>query len=533
MAPDHPALHGAMLRWLEEFLNRGILTTDVDLHVRGWNKWLERQSGRASDSVIGQPIATAFPEIGARGFERYYRAALDGEIIVLAQPLHRFLIEIPLRGDGGSTKPMPQSCRIAPLFAEGQIVGTITVIDDVSDRVKSEAELRRQIASAERARAAAEEALRIKDEFLATLSHEIRTPLNAVVGWTRILLSRTVDAATLENALRVIDRNATAQSRLVEDMLDMARIVTGKLRLEMAPMDLVAATNAAIDVVAPAAAAKGVRIVSSLGARPRPVIADADRVQQIAWNLLSNAVKFTPAGGTVEISIADEPGPVRLIVRDTGQGIAPEFLPYVFERFRQANASTSRTEGGLGLGLALVRQLVELHGGRIAVESDGRGLGSVFTVTFPEVKTETVSEVGEARGLSGLPLAGIQVLLIDDDNDWRQLLSLGLEGFGATVLSAPSAGEGVELLQASEAWVPDVILADIGMPHEDGYAFLGLLQKMDPAFAKVPVIAVTAYAGADNEARALAAGFRMQCTKPLDPGAVASAVLKILRNQLA
>jgi signal transduction histidine kinase/ActR/RegA family two-component response regulator len=533
MSAENPTLYEAMLRWLDEFSNRGILTTDTDLRVRAWNQWLERESGRRADSVIGQPIAVAFPEIGARGFDRHYRSALEGEVIVLAQPLHRFLIEIPVRGEAATTRPMPQSCRIAPLVADGQIVGTITVIDDVSDRVNSEAELRRQIVSAERAREAAEEALRIKDEFLATLSHEIRTPLNAVVGWTRILLSRTVDPATLENALRVIDRNARAQSRLVEDMLDMARIVTGKLRLEMAPMDLVHATRAAIDVVAPAAAAKGVRIVASLGHHPRPVIADADRVQQIAWNLLSNAVKFTPAGGTVEISIPDEPGSVRLIVRDTGQGISPEFLPYVFERFRQANASTSRTEGGLGLGLALVRQLVELHGGHIAVESEGRGKGAVFTVSFPEVKAEMVPDQASGRVLTGQPLAGIQVLLIDDDDDWRQLLSLGLEGLGATVLSAPSAHDGFELLQASEAWLPDVILADIGMPREDGYEFVKRLQNMNAAFARVPVIAVTAYAGADNENRALAAGFRMQCTKPLDPDAVARAVLKIVRNQPA
>src|SRR5690606_34484728 len=248
------------------------------------------------------------PEIRARGLDRYYRKALSGEVSVLAHSFHRYLIEIRPRIDGTST-PMPQTCRIAPLVAEGQIVGTITVIEDVSDRVRSEAELRRQIASAEHARQMAEDASRLKDEFLATLSHEIRTPLNAVMGWTRILLSRRVDEATLENALRVIDRNARAQSRLVEDMLDMARIVTGKLRLETAPMDRVAVTAAAIDVVAPTAAAKGIRLVASLPNRPKAIIADADRVQQIVWNLLSNAVKFTPPGGTIEIVIPDEPGP--------------------------------------------------------------------------------------------------------------------------------------------------------------------------------------------------------------------------------
>ncbi|HEY0875855.1 MAG TPA: histidine kinase dimerization/phospho-acceptor domain-containing protein, partial [Vicinamibacterales bacterium] len=343
MGLNAPLMQAAMLRWLDEFANQGIIITDTDLVVRGWNQWLERHTGRSATSLIGQPLLDSFPEIEARGLEQYFRMALGGEVSVLAHSFHRFLIEIPVRPDGTETR-MAQSCRVAPLVAGGQIVGTITVISDVSERVRSEAELRRQIASAEHARQLAEEALRLKDEFLATLSHEIRTPLNAVMGWTRILLSRRVDEATLDNALRVIDRNARAQSRLVEDMLDMARIVTGKLRLETAPMDLVAVTAAAIDVVAPAAAAKGVRLIASLGDRPKAIIADADRVQQIAWNLLSNAVKFTPSGGTIEISIPDEPGPARLIVRDTGQGISPDFLPYVFERFRQANASASRTE---------------------------------------------------------------------------------------------------------------------------------------------------------------------------------------------
>ena len=230
-----------------------------------------------------------------------------------------------------------------------------------------EAEMRRQIAAAEDAREIAEDALRTKDEFLATLSHEIRTPLNAVIGWTKILLGRKTDPETVQRALTIIDRNAIAQARLIEDMLDMARIMSGKLRMEFGPVDLVASTAAAIDVVSPAAAAKGVTILADLGSEPRAIVADAGRVQQIAWNILSNAVKFTNAGGTVSVKI--EPGAdlVRLVVRDTGEGIAPEFLPLVFERFRQANASASRTEGGLGLGLALVRELVELHGGTIAV----------------------------------------------------------------------------------------------------------------------------------------------------------------------
>ena len=386
MATDASLMQSAVLQWLDELSSQGVFTTDRALRIRSWNRWLERYAGRTASDMVGRPLTEALPEISTRGFDRYYQAAVGGEVSVLAQPFHRYLIEIPVRIDAGSSIPMPQSCRIAPLIADGQIAGTITVIDDVTDRVRNEAELRRQISAAEEARETAEQALRAKDEFLTTLSHEIRTPLNAVVGWTRILLTRPVDAAMLQNALEVIDRNARMQSRLVEDMLDMARIVSGKLRLEMGPVDLVAATSAAIEVVGPTATAKGIRIKTTLAsAPPRRIVADADRVQQIVWNLLSNAIKFTPAGGEIDVAISEEPGVVRLVVRDTGRGIAPEFLPFVFERFRQANASTSRTEGGLGLGLALVRQLVEMHGGRIMAESAGPGKGSVFTVTFPEM----------------------------------------------------------------------------------------------------------------------------------------------------
>ena len=526
-----PLLHAAMLRWLDEFSNQGIITTDAGLRILSWNHWLERHSGRRAADVIGQRLVDALPEIAVRGFERYYAAALEGEVSVLAQSLHRYLIEIPIRLDVVSTltMPMPQSCRIAPLTAGGRILGTITVIDDVTDRVRSEAEMRRQITTAEQAREVAEDALRLKDEFLATLSHEIRTPLNAVIGWTRILLSRAVDPAMLNNALRVIDRNARAQSRLVEDMLDMARIVSGKLRLQLAPIDLVAATSAAIDVVAPAASAKGVRIAAALPGRPRAIIADADRVQQIAWNLLSNAVKFTPPGGRVEIAIPDEPGPVRLVVRDTGQGITPEFLPFVFERFRQANASTSRTEGGLGLGLALVRQLVESHGARISVESEGDGRGAVFTVTFPQLQQEFPQELPGIVPISGTPLTGVRVLVVDDDVDWCQLLTVALEDLGAGIQVAHTTADAVSLLGSSELSKPDVILADIGLPGADGYALMNALRAGCGDAASIPVIAVTAYAGTDNERRTKAAGFRMHCAKPLAPDAIARAILTVTR----
>jgi CheY-like chemotaxis protein len=273
-----------------------------------------------------------------------------------------------------------------------------------------------------------------------------------------------------------------------------------------------------------------VRIVASLGGQPVPIVADVDRIQQIAWNLLSNAVKFTAPGGSVEVAIDVHEGLPRLVVRDTGQGIAPEFLPFVFERFRQANASTSRTEGGLGLGLALVRQLVELHGGRISAESGGRGKGALFVVVFPALKADAVSDAEAPYPLEGRPLEGVRLLVVDDEDDWRHLLSMALEGLGAVVTPAQTTAEALRLLKSRQNDVPDVILADIGMPNEDGYSFLKALNALGGPVPRVPVIAVTAYAGGDNEKRALAAGFRMQCTKPVDPDVVARAVLKILHQ---
>jgi PAS domain S-box-containing protein len=313
-----PLLNAAMVRWLNELAMVGIFTTDADLVVRSWNQWLERVTGRSEASVVGKRLFDLYPELSKRNFDRHYTSALRGEVSVLAHRFHGYLLHITTpAGD------MPQSVRVAPLVHDEAIIGTITVIEDVSERVNSEAELRRQIAAAEQARAVAEEALRLKDDFLATLSHELRTPLNAVLGWTRILLGHPVEQEVLERALTVIDRNAAAQARLIDDMLDMARIVSGKLRLEMGPVDLVAATLAAIDVVAPAANAKNLTINRHLGRRKQIITADADRIQQIAWNVLANSVKFTPSGGTINVRIEADREMVRLIVSDTGKGISP------------------------------------------------------------------------------------------------------------------------------------------------------------------------------------------------------------------
>src|SRR3954469_4970374 len=340
-------LSAAMLRWFEELSVQGIFTTDNALIVRSWNHRLEELTGRAASEAIGQPLFEVVPDLTSRGLDVHFRAALAGEPRVLSHRFHRYLIA----GKPGAAEPI-QSAQIAPLMAAGAIVGTITIVDDVSERVASERELRRRIETAEAARNRAEEAVRVKDEFLATLSHEIRTPLNAVLGWTKILLGRQVDPAMLTRALQVIDRNAVAQTRLIDDMLDMARIMSGKLRLEMQPIDLAAIALSAIDVVAPTAAAKGITLLTQITTDQPWMMGDADRLQQIVWNLLSNAVKFTEAGGTVTLGISRAGSLLTLRVEGTGRGIEADFLPQMFERFRQADSSASRRHGGLGLGLS-------------------------------------------------------------------------------------------------------------------------------------------------------------------------------------
>jgi PAS domain S-box-containing protein len=516
--------NAAMLRWFNELSSQGIFTTDDELKIRSWNRWLERTTGTSEAAVVGRPLFEVCPELLSRGFDRHYRAALNGEPIVLAHRFHNYLIRVP-----GPQGNMPQTSRVAPLLDGGVVVGTITVIDDVSERVSSEAELRRQIAGAETARATAEEALRVKDEFLATLSHELRTPLNAVLGWTQILLGQKVDRELLARALHVIDRNATAQARLIDDMLDMARIVSGKLRLEMAPVDLVVATLAAVDVIAPAAQAKNITIKKLLGSAPQLVTADADRMQQIAWNVLSNAVKFTPGGGTITIRIDQGGGLVRLSISDTGKGITPEFLPFVFERFRQANSSVSRTEGGLGLGLALVRQLVEMHGGQIDVSSEGRDKGTTFTIALPAITAELADIPTPERSIDARALAGHRVLIVDDAGDWRELLAEMLSKHGAAVTTAGSTAEALRAIEQRRRPRPHLIVAEIGLPGEDGFELIRRVRQRFTGEERIPAVALTGYSIPANSEKAIDAGFDYFRQKPIAPEAVVATVLEALQ----
>jgi signal transduction histidine kinase len=374
---------------------------------------------------------------------------------------------------------------------------------------------------------------RLKDEFLATVSHELRTPLNAVLGWARVLRSTELKAELRGRALESIERNALAQARLIEDILEVSRIVTGKLRLKVRPLDLAQVIDAALDVVRPAAEAKDIRLEREVARRPWPSLGDPDRLQQVVWNLLSNAVKFTPRQGTVTIAVTEQDGWDVLMVSDTGRGIDHDFLPHVFAPFRQFDASTTREQGGLGLGLAIVRQLVELHGGTVRAESEGAGRGSRFIVQLPNQQelpftaTDGRHARTEAPVASNAPpdLTGIRVMVVDDDGDARELVAASLGYYGAMVTAAASAAEGLALLPETR---PDVLLSDIGMQNEDGYSFIRRVRTLPASEGgTVPAVALTAYAAAGDRVRASTAGFQLHVSKPFDPVELARIVQRL------
>jgi signal transduction histidine kinase/CheY-like chemotaxis protein len=385
---------------------------------------------------------------------------------------------------------------------------------------------REELLEAERAaRAEAERLGHMKDEFLATLSHELRTPLNAILGWSHLLTSRaTSDPGSVQQGAAVIARNARAQARMIEDLLDMSRIISGKVRLDVRPVPLHDIARAAMETVQTSADAKSVQLRLVGDADPGVVSVDPSRVQQVIWNLLSNAVKFTPPGGSVEVSIVRQASDVHVQVRDTGQGIPPEFLPFVFERFRQADASTTRRVGGLGLGLSIVKQLVELHGGRVRAESTGEGQGSVFTVTLPvaglEPKRVSAPQppsdpIGppSAFDVRAYPCDGLAVLVVDDDSDARDLVARVLAECGAKVVTAVSSRNALEAL-SRESFA--LLVFDIGMPDEDGYDLIRRV-RADERCAAIPAIALTAFARPDDRRRALDAGYDMHVAKPVEP----------------
>ncbi|WP_242345156.1 hybrid sensor histidine kinase/response regulator [Anaeromyxobacter terrae] len=392
---------------------------------------------------------------------------------------------------------------------------------------------RERLGAAERsARGEAERSDRAKDEFVATVSHELRTPLNAVLGWARLLRLGKLDATASARGIETIERSAQAQAQIVDDLLDVSRIVRGQLRLDVRPVELVPVIEAALDAVRPAAAARSISIAAVLVPRAGPVSGDPGRLQQVVWNLLSNAIKFTPPGGRVEIRLARAEGEVAISVRDTGAGIDPTFLPHLFERFRQADSSSTRAHGGLGLGLALVRHLVEAQGGSVSAASEGPGRGATFTVRLPisplRTRRAAAAAAPPAAPRELRPLAGLErvrVLVVDDDPDTLDVVRQVLETAGALVTAAASVREALAALSVRP---PDVLLSDLGMPGEDGYALIRKVRSLEAARGgRVPAAALTAYTQAEDRAEALLAGFQIYLAKPVEPAELTAAVARL------
>lgn len=496
---------------------------DAEQRYRFNNQKYEEWFGVLALEIYGKHMQEFMDESVYESVRPYIEAVLSGEEVTY---------EINALDKDGISRYFEVS--YVPQFNEEKAVeGFVGLINEISDRKQAEQEREQLLLREKAARTEAEAANRLKDEFLATLSHELRTPLNAMFGWTQLLTTRKFDETTTARALETINRNTKTLKILIEDVLDVSRIITGKLNLKVIPVQLITVVEAALDTVRPAAEAKEIRLESISDSSLKLVLGDVNRLQQIIWNLVSNAIKFTPHGGRVDVQLVQLDYHVQIRVRDTGEGIAADFLPYVFERFRQADSSSTRSHGGLGLGLAIVRHLVELHGGTVCAESPGIGQGATFIVTLPlkpALKPTTPEQLSPTEpnevAENCLPiLEGLRVLVVDDEVDARELIKAMLEPLGVKVKAAASA---IEALVALQAFQPDVLVSDIGMPGENGYALIRQLRALEQEqLRRIPAVALTAYARAEDRTQALLAGFQLHVSKPVNQAELAAVVANL------
>ncbi|GAA6620465.1 response regulator [Scytonema sp. NUACC26] len=493
--------------------NQGIITS--------WSAGAERILGYQEAEILGQPGSRIFiPEDLEKGEDKkeFSKALAEGR----AENERWHIRKDNSRFWGSGI--------VTPLRNEtGQLRGFCKIMRDFTARKQAEDERNQLLAREQETRTTAEAANRLKDEFLTTLSHELRSPLNSMLGWIRLLNTRKFDEVTTARAMETIERNAKAQVQLVEDLLDVSRIIRGKLQLNLIPLQLVPVIEAAIETVRPVAEVKQIQIETVFDSQVGLVAGDRDRLQQVVWNLLSNAIKFTLQGGYIVVRLERVDSYVELTVTDTGQGISPEFVPYVFDRFRQADSSTTRRYSGLGLGLAIVRQLVELHGGTVDAFSEGLEKGATFKVKLPLVPDSIgVSAVeNEEENVGLLPmLQGVRALIVDDETDSREFLVAALEAFGVQTIAVASAGEALKALLELK---PDVLISDIGMPLEDGYSLIGKVRQLTAEQGgQIPAIALTAYARDEDRVQAVSAGFQIHLSKPVEPDELAMAVANLL-----
>ncbi len=481
-----------------ESITDGFYTLDRQWRFAYINSQAEQILRRSRDELLRQSVWEKFP--GARGtlFEQsFYRAVSE-------------VVPVVFESCGVVNPERWFEVHVNPLHD-----GLAVYFQDVTERKQAEQERERLLERERAAREEAEAANRIKDEFLAVLSHELRSPLNPILGWSQLLRSGILDATKTAHALETIERNAKLQTQLIEDLLDVSRILRGKLSLTRAPVDLAATIEAALETVRLATQAKSIQIHMRLDSTTGQVLGDSTRLQQVVWNLLANAVKFTPTGGQIEIRLEKRGSQAQIQVADTGKGIPPDFLPHVFEYFRQADATTTRKFGGLGLGLAIVRNLVELHGGTVWAESPGEERGATFTVRLPLMSVPTQTPQEQMPEAPVAHLTGLRILVVDDEPDIRHIVAFILEQAGATVSVAASAAEALNLMGQS---LPDVLISDIGMPDMDGYMLIRQIRTLPPEQGgKIQAIALTAYATEVDRQQALAAGFQQHIAKPFEP----------------
>jgi PAS domain S-box-containing protein len=492
-----------------------IVSKDLNGIVTSWNAAAERMFGYTAPEMVGQSIRRLIPDDRQQEEDEVLSRIRRGDRVEHYDTIRR-------RKDGTL---LPVSLTVSPIRGhDGTIVGASKIARDVSERERAEQERQRLLTIAR-------DASRLKDEFLATLSHELRTPLNAVVGYVRMMQSHLLTDQKRDRAMDTVERNVTSLTQIVEDVLDVSRIISGKLRLNVQAVDLAPVVENAVETVRPAADAKGVRLVAILDPRAEAVSGDPERLQQILWNVLSNAVKFTERGGSVQVRLERVDSHVEIAVCDTGIGIPADFLPHVFDRFRQADAGINRARGGLGLGLAITRHLVELQGGRIFAESDGPGTGATFRIELPLRSTSVTALVqqrdhpltSQGRHHIVVPqLEGIRILAVDDDPDALTLLREILEATGATVMTAESGQHALDLL---ERMPPDVLLADLGMPQMSGFDLIDRVRRSElPTVRAIPAAALTAYARSEDRTKALRRGFQIHLAKPVDPGELMAAM---------
>jgi PAS domain S-box-containing protein len=516
-----------VLAAIVESSDDAIVGKDLNGTIMTWNAGAERVFGYKAEEVTGLPITILIPP------ER-----LDEEAHILAtlrrgERIDHFETE-RVRKDG---RRIHISLSASPIRnARGEVVGVAKIARDITARKQLEVERQGLLAKEQAARTLAEATSRAKDAFLAMISHELRSPLSPILAWARLLRQGMLDDEKTQRALEAIERSAVSQAHLIDDLLDISRIVAGKLRLQVRPVQLTEVIESAIEIVRPAAEAKRIRLQTVLDTETGLITGDPERLQQVLWNLLSNAIKFTPKGGRVQLTLERVNSHVEIAVSDTGQGIPAEFLPYVFERFQQAETGSARRYGGLGLGLAIVRHIVELHGGTVVTESPGEGQGATFTVKLPRmIFARTAGELERRHPTVGVlsegkdypPLRGLRVLVVDDEPDSNEVVSAVLASCGAEIRVAGSAAGGLDELRH---WKPDVLVSDIGMPGEDGYAFLGKVRALGGETGRIPAIALTAYATTEDRVRIFSAGFQVHIAKPIEPAELVTVVASAARR---